>query len=46
MDMDMDLTQRFSMWRAVVFLSPGDIWQFLEMFLVVTAELVLLASSE
>lgn len=45
MDMDIDLTQRFSIWGEGRFLSPRDIWQFLEMFLVVTTGGVLLASS-
>lgn len=36
MNMDIDLNQRFSVWGSRRFLSPGDIWQFLEMFLIVT----------
>ena len=46
MDMDKDLNQRFPMGERGTFVSPGNIWQFLELFLVVTTGGVLLASTE
>lgn len=46
MDMGKDLNQRFPVGERGTLVSPGNIRQFLELFLVVTTGSMLLASTE
>ena len=46
MDVKEDLKWKFPVGERERFVSPGDFWQFLEMFLVIATGAVLLVSDE